>query len=256
MKKLTIQVLALVLNLVLLSSYSKAQFVKGQKFATVFAGVNYSNTGNLDPFWALTDGPAIKKENLYITYNTRLAASIYKMKSDKLMKGNGFRIDYYGSRQNQKSLTEDNKLIEYATSKNYGVSAAYVNSSKWIFPIKPKFGANIELNKNVGLNFYEDKYIADTADGSQYSFNKSKQYSLSLGVYLSANVYYWISPRVILETGIGLGSLNVYFSERNFSSSSSANDNFNFSNEIILSLPFSSQHSMQYQYVSISYLLK
>jgi hypothetical protein len=178
------------------------------------------------------------------------------MKSDKLMKGNGFRIGYYGSSQSQKSLTENKSLIEYTNNTNYGVSASYVNSSKWIFPIKPKFGANIELDKNVGLNFFNDKYTTDTADGSKYAFNKSKQFSINFGINLSANMYYWISPRVILETGISLCNLNIYFSERNFSSSSYPSDNFNFSNEIIFNLPFSNPHSMQYQYISISYLLK
>jgi hypothetical protein len=230
-----------------------AQYSVGQRFVSFTLSGNYENSYTGDRFNKNTVG-AFSDENYQSRLQFNNTFSYQKFKSNSFATGYNLYITFFTNSYHRSSIDSFNQVYDKSNSQNTTYNFGAGKSFRYVFPLGKMLGCDLSQNTNLqlGRGFY--KFQSDSADGYNEQWNKSKSWSGALNASLNVGLYYWVTPRVVLNAQIIIAKANISISSTKTNGSNQDNTyvfyNSNFS------FPFSNANPLVDLSVGLSFLLR
>lgn len=256
MKKITFFTAALITS-TFFSLPTYGQYKKGQKLVNFAISVNYENSNNIRPYSLTENKYLAKQERDWYSFDYFSIGSAY-LKTDRFKINKSIGMYYSGQKNNTISRDTFGQIHVRNLNGTNQFFVFYGVSYTWLFPVKPKWGVSITESNQISIGIFKNITLTDSADFVFSKFNYSKILT-DISVHLGVGLYYWIKPRIVLNTGITL--LNVNY-ELGYTQLNSTNYNQEqpsksyFSQSINIDSKFNNTNNLANIYVGIQFLLK
>jgi hypothetical protein len=230
-----------------------AQYAAQQRLIGFNFNGNYENTYTGDRFSTNSFG-TFSDENyqsrLYLT-NT---FTYQKFKTNSFATGYNFSLAFYYNSYRSNRIDSFNQVYEKSNSHSQTFNFGAGKSYRYVFPIGKKFGCDLSQNTNFFLGRGNSSFQSDSADGYNEVWNKYKNWSATLNANLNVGLYYWVAPRVVLNTQITIARAFISVSSSKVNGSTQDNTNVYYNSNF--SFPFSNAYPLVDLSIGVSVLLK
>ncbi|MDP1727484.1 MAG: hypothetical protein Q8M15_11925 [Bacteroidota bacterium] len=234
-----------------------AQYKQGQKLISFLVSVNFENTNNTHPY-SSTESRYLSKQDRGWNSQDNISIGLHSLKSDYFMISKSIGLNYYGGKSNAVSKDTFNQIHFRNASGINQINIYGTIGYTWFFPVNPKWGGMIIESNQLSVGMWKNTSKKDSAD-FVFAVNKISEISTGIGASLSAGLYYWIKPRIVLKVGISL--LNLYYRvgyvqvSSKYPNQETLNNNY-FKQSIDIGSSFTNSYSPTSTFISIQFLLK